>query len=422
MNKPLMALAERLFPICRSITGPGVRETLSILQEEFPGLKVASVPSGTRVFDWTVPREWEIRDAWVEAPDGRRIIDFQDSNLHVVGYSVPVDAVVSRDELLQHLYVQEDQPEVIPYVTSYYKERWGFCCTRRLRDSLAEGNYRVHIGSRLFDGELNYGEILLPGEEEKEVMFSTYICHPSMANNELSGPIVSLEVAKWLAAQPHRRYSYRFVFIPETIGSITYLSRHLEELQRKVVAGFNITCIGDPAHFSYVASPYGDNLADRVAQHVLRALDPDFKTYSFLERGSDERQYCSPRVNLPFCCLCRSKFEEYPEYHTSADNLDFITEEALQGSVAMLKEVVSVLEHNRVYRVTVPCEPQLGPRGLYPTISRRDTFDQVKAVRNLLAYADGRSDLLAISDRIGVPVRDLIPLVEKLGDLLEVCN
>ena len=420
MNKPLMALAERLFPICRSITGPGVRETLSILQEEFPGLKVASVPSGTRVFDWTVPREWEIRDAWVEAPDGRRIIDFRDSNLHVVGYSVPVDAVVPREELLQHLYVQEDQPDVIPYVTSYYKERWGFCCTRRLRDSLPEGNYRVHIDSRLFDGELNYGEILLPGREEKEVMFSTYICHPSMANNELSGPIVALELAKWLAQCSDRRYSYRFVFIPETIGSITYLSRHLEELQQKVVAGFNLTCIGDPAHFSYVASPYGDNLADRVAQRVLRALDPAFKTYSFLERGSDERQYCSPRVNLPFCCLCRSKFEEYPEYHTSADNLDFITEEALQGSVAMLKEVVTVLEHNRVYRVTVPCEPQLGPRGLYPTISRRDTFDQVKAVRNLLAYADGRSDLLAISDRIGVPVRDLIPLVEKLGDLLEV--
>ena len=422
MNKPLMALAERLFPICRSITGPGVRETLSILQEEFPALQVHSVPSGTRVFDWTVPCEWEIREAWVEAPDGRRIINFQENNLHVVGYSIPVDAVVSREELLHHLYVQEDQPDVIPYVTSYYKERWGFCCTRRLRDALPEGNYRVHIDSRLFDGELNYGEILLPGEEEREVMFSTYVCHPSMANNELSGPVVCLKLAKWLAAQPRRRYSYRFVFIPETIGSITYLSRHLEELQRKVVAGFNITCIGDPAHFSYVASPYGDNLADRVAQNVLRTADPAFKTYSFLERGSDERQYCSPLVNLPFCCLCRSKFEEYPEYHTSADNLSFITEEALEGSVALLQEIVTVLEHNRRYRVTVPCEPQLGPRGLYPTISRRDTFDQGKAVRNLLAYADGRSDLVAISDRIGVPVSDLIPLVAKLGDLLEICR
>ena len=421
-GRNMYELAGKLFPICRSITGNGFRQSLEMIREIVPEIQVFEVPSGTAVYDWTVPKEWNIRGGWIKNMQGETIIDFNDCNLHVMGYSIPVHQTISREELSEHVYTQPEQPEWIPYVTSYYKERWGFCMSERQKQALTDAEYEVYIDSTLEDGFLTYGELVLPGETDDEIFFSTYLCHPSMANNELSGPCVQTELIKYLKSLSHRRYTYRFVFIPETIGSITYLSRHLEELQRKVVAGFNITCIGDPAHFSYVASPYGDNLADRVAQHVLRALDPDFKTYSFLERGSDERQYCSPRVNLPFCCLCRSKFEEYPEYHTSADNLDFITEEALQGSVAMLKEVVSVLEHNRVYRVTVPCEPQLGPRGLYPTISRRDTFDQVKAVRNLLAYADGRSDLLAISDRIGVPVRELIPLVEKLGDLLEVCN
>lgn len=408
-------LAIRLFPICRSITGNGVRETLRILQEVVPQLTVHEVPSGTQAFDWTVPKEWNIRDAYIEDMDGNRVISFEDSNLHVVGYSLPIDKIITKEELLGMVYTQPDQPDAIPYVTSYYKERSGFCMTEKKKQSLNKDKYHVVIDSELKDGSLTYGEILIPGKEKEEIFLSTYICHPSIANNELSGPCVAIHLARWLLEQP-RRYTYRIIFIPETIGSITYLSRNLDEMKRNIIAGFNITCVGDNKAYSYIASRHGDTLADRVAMNVLRDHAPDYKSYSFLKRGSDERQYNAPGVDLPVCSICRSKYGEYPEYHTSADNLEFISPEGLGGAFEVYRKCIKTLEVNCTYRVTCLCEPQLGKRGLYPTISQKGNYDAVEAMMNLIAYADGKNDLIAISDIIGIPALELAGIALMLKD------
>jgi aminopeptidase-like protein len=420
-GQSIYKLAEELFPICRSITGDGVRETLRILDRETGALKVSEVRTGTQAFDWEVPREWNIRDAYILDPQGEKIIDFGNSNLHVVGYSIPVNELLALEELQEHLHSLPEQPDAIPYITSYYKERWGFCLPHHQRESLAPGDYRVVIDSELKDGSLTYGEVILPGKLKREIFFSTYICHPSMANNELSGPTVLTHIVKWLQTI-ERRYTYRFVFIPETIGSLVYLSRNLENLQKNVVAGFNITCAGDNRNYSYLASRYGDTLADRVALHVLKHMHPDFLSYSYLDRGSDERQYCSPGVDLPVVSLMRTKYGEYPEYHTSLDNLDLISPEGLGGTYAVIQRCVECLEANETLKVTVKGEPQLGKRGLYPTLSTKKTAEQVRDMMNMLAYADGSNTLLEIAERINVQMWDLLPLVERLKgeDLLEV--
>ena len=272
----MYALCDRLFPICRSITGDGVRETLGILQDIVPDMTIHEVPTGTQVFDWTVPKEWKIRDAWIKNSRGEKILDFQKTNLHVVGYSLPVDQKVTLAELLPLIYTQPDQPDAIPYVTSYYQERYGFCMTQRQKDVLPDDTYHIHIDSTLQDGSLTYGEILIPSTEgaEDEIFLSTYVCHPSMANNELSGPAVTIYLAKAILAKKKRRYAYRIIFIPETIGAITYLSAHLLEMKEKVRAGFNISCVGDDRTYSYVPSRYGDTLADKAAQTLLSFSHP----------------------------------------------------------------------------------------------------------------------------------------------------
>ena len=412
----------KIFPYCRSLTGEGVRQTLNDLREFItqgggPELQVFEVPSGTKAFDWTVPREWKIREAYIEDEAGNHIIDMKNNNLHVLGYSISIDKWVSLDELKENIYTQPDQPDCIPYVTSYYKERFGFCMSENMKNSLPEGKYHMYIDSELFDGVLNYAEIVIPGETDEEVFFSTYFCHPSMANNECSGPALSGELVKYVMSLPQRRYTYRFIYVPETIGSITYLSQgeHLSKLQKNMVAGFNLSCVGDNRDYSIVESRHADTFADRVLKNVLHYhTDNKYSTYSFLKRGSDERQYNAPGVDLPVVGFCRSKFGEYPEYHTSADDLSLVSPEGLQGAYDVMTQVIDALEMNQRYQVQVLCEPQLGKRGLYPTTSQKGSYDKVKAMVDFIAYADGKIDLIDISNKILVPIGELIRVVKKL--------
>lgn len=416
ISNNMYSLVKELFPICRSITGDGVRKTLRIIQREIPELKIFEVPTGTKVFDWIVPKEWNIKGGYIETLEGKKVIDFADTNLHVMGYSLPIDKIVSREELLEMCYTIPEQPDYIPYVTSYYKERSGFCLSEKQKQALTEDTYHVVIDSTLENGSLTYGELLIPGNSKDEIFLSTYVCHPSMANNELSGPAVAVELAKYILANKDRRYSYRIIFIPETIGSITYLSKNLDYMQKHVIAGYNISCVGDDRTYSYVESPYADTLADRVAQNVLNFHYPEYKRYSFLHRGSDERQYCSPLVHLPLCAICRSKYEEYPEYHTSADNLNLVSPNGLYGAFEVYRKCIDLLENNYMYIVTTPCEPQLGKRGLYPTLSRRGSINETRSMTAFIAYADGKHDLVDISNRINVPIDRLLPIIKKLLD------
>lgn len=413
-------LAKELFPICRSIMGKGTRQTLKRLQQEMPGMKIFNIPTGTKVFDWTVPKEWNIEDAYVEDKYGNRIIDFQENNLHIVGYSIPVDTTITLEELQNHLYSMPEYPEWIPYVTSYYKERWGFCISEKQRQQLKEGMYHVVIKSSLTDGNLSYGELLIPGESEKEIFLSSYVCHPSMANNELSGPVVLAKLAQWILSQSHH-YSYRLILIPETIGSISYLSKNLDQMKKNIIAGYNLSCVGDNNAVSYIPSRKGDTLADRALLNVLHFEAPEFISYSFLDRGSDERQYNSPGVALPVCCLCRSKYGEFPEYHTSADDMNYISPEGLQGSFDLYKKTIESIENNIKWQAKYPCEPQLGPRGLYPTESYNGSADAVQNMMNFLAYADGTHDLIEISNIINAPTSELIKIAKKLekADLIK---
>ncbi len=413
---------KRIFPICRSITGNGVRETLKIMQEYAPDIKVYEVPSGTQVFDWTVPSEWNIEDAYVENEAGERVIDFKETNLSVVGYSLPMDEMLSLEELKKIVFVEENQPEVVPYVTSYYRERSAFCTSKNRLDALPEGTYHAVIKSSLNpQGSLTYGEAYIQGESDKEILISTYLCHPSMANNECSGPAVSIFLQKYLKSLPKLKYSYRFIYIPETIGSITYLSRNYEVLKKNVVAGINLSCVGDNNDYSFVQTRYGNTLTDKMLHNLLSFHYPEYKTYSFLERGSDERQFCAPGIDLPVCSFCRTKYGKYAEYHTSADNLTYISPKGLGGALELLTKFVQAMEHNAKYRVKCLCEPQLGKRGLYPTVSKKGSYDAVKALTDFIAYADGTNDLVEISNIIHQPVDILIPIAEKLleNDLIE---
>lgn len=416
LGEQMHALARQLWPINRSLTGDGVRETLACLKSQhLPTLQVHEVPTGTAVFDWIVPREWSVREAYIRTPDGRRICDFQQNNLHLVGYSVPVRQTMSLAALNEHLHSLPDQPDAIPYVTSYYAEHWGFCLRHDQRLALEEGDYEVCIDARLFDGHLTYGELLIPGQSTEEVFLSTYVCHPSMANNELSGPCVTTFIARWLAALPDRRYSYRIVFVPETIGAITYLSRHLPLLQQRMIAGFNLTCIGDDRAYSYLPSRAGDTLSDTVARHVLRWIDPAYRSYPWRSRGSDERQYCAPGVDLPVASIMRSKYATYPEYHTSLDNLtDVVTPSGLAGGFLAVQRAIEAIERNVKPRMTVLCEPQLGRRGLYPTLSTTGSADGVQLLMELITWSDGRHTLIEIAERCDVPVWALYPLVDQL--------
>lgn len=412
-------LAQRLFKIPRSLSGNGNRETLRIINSILGGnLKVYEVPSHTQAFDWEIPKEWNVNEAYIITPSGEKICDFGENNLHLVGYSVPVRESLTFEELKSHLHSLKEQKNAIPYITSYYKEYWGFCLSLELREKLerefgdSKEKFEVIIDSKLESGFMSYGEVVIKGESDKEIVLSTYICHPQMANNELSGICVATYLAKYLSEIPHF-YTYRILFLPETIGAIYYLSQHLEELREKCVAGFVLTCIGDEGAYSYLESRAGNNLADRAAKHILNSRYRGYKTYSYLQRGSDERQYCAPGVDLPFCTLMRSKFGEYSQYHTSLDDLSFISPKGLQGGFVMVREILEVLEINGVYKNTILCEPQLGKRGLYPQLSTKETFGVVKDMRNLLMYCDGKLDLIEIADKCGFCLLDMKEWIRK---------
>ena len=410
------ALAKELWPIPRSITGPGVRETLKIIKRELPDLHIFEVPSGETAFDWTVPDEWTIRDAYIEDEKGSRIVDFLENNLHVVGYSTPVDTWLDLSELQPHLYSLPDQPDAIPYVTSYYRKRWGFCLSDTQRKRLRDGRYRVFIDADLRPGVLNYGELLIKGENSEEIFLSTYVCHPSMANDNLSGPVVTIALVRWLLMQPNLRYSYRIVFIPETIGSLVYISRNLEEMRAKTKAGFNLTCMGDDRCYSYLPSRKGDTLSDLVAQHVLKCIDRNYVRYSWMDRGSDERQYCAPGVDLPIATIMRS-YSGYPEYHTSLDTLgEVVTENGLAGGFLALQTALSILEYDFTPIVTTVGEPQLSKRELYPDISQKGSTKSVRDMMNMITYSDGTRSLLKIAEIIDVPFMELHSLSKLLKE------
>ncbi len=407
--------ARDLFPINRSLTGSGVRQTLEYISRIVPELVIKSYPSGKNVFDWEIPQEWEIDDAWIEHIDtGEKFAHFAKNNLHVVGYSEPIDLILDKKDLLRHIYTQPDLPNAIPYVTSYYNRSWGFCMSESMKKDLPNGRYRAYIGSNLFDGSMELGEVVVQGEMKSEIIFSSYICHPSMANNELSGPIVLMALYQKLVSKKQcLKYTYRFLFLPETIGAIAYLSENKNYLKQNTICGFVVSCVGDERAYSHVKSPYGNNLADKAISAALIGK-PETKSYSYLERGSDERQYCAPGINLPFAGFCRSKYGEYPEYHTSEDNLELITQSGLEGSINVLESIVEAIELGLIPSCTTYGEPQLGKRGLYPNISKKGNYDEIIARMNFLAYCDGKNTIFDICQIINLPLKYALAEAEIL--------
>lgn len=401
----LFEMISALYPICRSITGNGLRESLRRLQS-YVGLTLCEVPTGTRVFDWVVPKEWNIRDAYIKDSRGARVIDFQNSNLHVVNYSLPVKQRMHLSELRKHLFTLPETPDWIPYRTSYYKETWGFCLSQRQLDSLAEEEYEVCIDASLESGSLTYGEFRIQGEIDDEVLFSCHSCHPSLCNDNLSGMTVAAKLAQLLSGM-QVRYSYRFLWIPGTIGAITWLARS-EAILPRIKHGLVLSCVGDPGRFNYKRSRRGNAEIDRVVEHVLRQTEDDFVVSDFSPYGYDERQYCSPGINLPVGCFMRTPNGKYPQYHTSADDLSLIRAEALAQSFQRLLRIVQTLEANQTYLNQNPkCEPQLGRRGLYRNMGGTSGNRFEESLMWVLNFSDGSHSLLDIAERSGLDFNEL---------------
>jgi aminopeptidase-like protein len=409
----LQRLVEELYPICRSITGDGVRKTLSILGRYAP-LSVHEVPSGTQVLDWTVPNEWNIRDAYIADASGQRLVDFREHNLHVLNYSTPIKRRVERAELLQHLYSLPDQPKLIPYRTSYYAENWGFCLSHEQLQTLTADSYDVCIDATLAPGHLSYGEVVLPGESEDEILISAHVCHPSLADDNNSGLAVAACLARELARAPRRRHTLRFVFAPGTIGAITWLARNQERAQR-IKHGLTLTCLGDASPFTYKRTVFGDKEIDRALAHVLSHSGYPHQIIDFFPYGYDERQYNSPGFRLPVGSLMRGRHGHFPEYHTSADNLQFVSAENLYASFCVLSAVIDALDNNRSYENLQPFgEPQLGKRGLYQALGGTNVADLQLALLWVLNLSDGSHSLLDIADRSRMP----FSTIRKAADML----
>jgi len=414
----LHSFARELFPICRSITGDGVRQTLAKIGERIP-LTISEVPTGTGVFDWSVPREWNIRDAYIRTLQGDRVVDFQRNNLHVVSYSSPVSTILPLSKLRSHLHTLPDHPDWIPYRTSYYKEDWGFCLSHKQMLALEETDYEVCVDASLESGSLTYGECLLPGQSTEEVLISCHVCHPSLANDNLSGLTVATAMAESLLGRK-LHYSYRFLFIPGTIGAITWLARN-NTVTKRIRHGLVLTCVGDAGGFHYKKSRRGNSEIDRAFEHVLRHSGEPAEIIEFSPYGYDERQYCSPGFNLPVGCLMRSTWGTFPEYHTSADNLDFIHPGQLARTLQVCLSVCNVLENNRCYLNQNPfCEPQLGKRDLYRSTGGESIDTEIHARLWVLNLSDGEHSLLDIAERSRLPFNTILDAANILraGGLL----
>tara|TARA_B100001057_G_scaffold429276_1_gene455278 strand:+ start:313 stop:1614 length:1302 start_codon:yes stop_codon:yes gene_type:complete len=413
----LYSLAKKLFPINRSITGEGVRSTLKILKNINHLLKIYEIRSGTKVFDWKIPLEWNVKDAWIKDAKDKKIIDFKKNNLHLMSYSIPVNKSVKFDELKKHLYFHNSRPNAIPYVTSYYKKKWGFCLSKNQLRKLKNETYKVKIDSNFKKGSLTYGEIFIPGRLKKEIFLSTYICHPSLANNEVSGPCVAIFISNWIKKITNRKYSYRIIFIPETIGSIAYLSKNYKKMKKNILAGYNLTCLGDDRTYSYLPSRAENTISDKIAKHVLKWKYKKYKRYKWTDRGSDERQYCSPGIDLPIATICRSKFAEYPEYHTSDDNLKkVVSAKGLLGSFEIYKEVITAIEKNCFPKVKTLGEPMLSKRNIYPLELEKNNQDfknyNFLMGMHFLSYCDGKHSLLDIAEKCEEPIWNLYKYLE----------
>ena len=397
---------KKLYPLTRSLTGQGVRSTLKIIQKEFPKLKIKKLKSGTKVFDWNIPQEWNVSDAYVIDKYNNKIIDFKKINLHLVGYSTSIKKHLSKQELFKNLYFLKNQPKAIPYITSYYKRRWGFCVSYIQYKNLdkrysSNDKFKVVINSSLNkNGNLNYGELILKGKSKKEILISTYICHPSMANNELSGPIVSMGLINYFRNKKLNK-TLRFIFIPETIGSISYLSKNIKYLKENVIGGYNLSCIGDERQHSCMFSKYQNSPSDEAVIEAYKLLKiKDYKVYSFLKRGSDERQYNSPGIDLKISSIFRTKYGEYSEYHTSLDNFNLVTTKGCAGGFNVARKSIEILLERIYPKCRVMCEPQMGKRGLYPTLSKKNEKKLTRSYMDFLQYADGTNSLEKISNLI----------------------
>ena len=410
----------KLFPITRSLTGDGVKKTLNIIQKELPKLKIKKFKSGTKVFDWNIPEEWNVSDAYVSDKYNNRIIDFKKNNLHLVGYSIPIKKNITKKELFKNLYFLKNQPNAIPYITSYYKRRWGFCISYneyKILDKRYSLNdkFKVVINSNLNKkGNLNYGELILKGKSKKEILISTYICHPSMANNELSGSIVSMGLINYFKNKKLNK-TLRFVFIPETIGSISYLSKNLKYLKENVIGGYNLSCIGDERQHSCMFSKYQNSPSDEAVIEAYKLLKiKNYKVYPFLKRGSDERQYNSPGIDLKISSIFRTKYGEYPEYHTSLDNFNLVTLKGCVGGFNVARKSIEILLERIYPKCKIMCEPQMGKRGLYPTLSTKNENKLTRSYMDFLQYADGTNSLEKISNLIKLELNS----VKKINSIL----
>ena len=423
-----MKWAKDLFPICRSLTGAGVRQTLKYLKKIVPEIKLKNVKSGQKVFDWKIPLEWNVKDAYIlNLKSKKKFAEFKKNNLHLMGYSQPVNKIVKFNELKKKIFSNKKYPNQIPYMTSYYEKKWGFCLSYNQLNKLPKGDYKVHVNSTLRKGKMDYGEVLIKGKSKREIFFSTYICHPSLANNELSGPLLTTFLISQIKKNFKKtKFSYRFIFIPETIGAIAYIKKNLKVLRKNMLAGYVISCVGDDRNYSHVESRMGNTLADQSLEASFIGLK-NSKKYSFLKRGSDERQYCSPGIDLPVAGFCRTRYGDYPEYHSSADNLNLINKNGFKGSYDIMMNIIKSFELGLYPINIIKCEPMLSKRNLYHLTTDKKNIGKapmgsdipleygVERRMNVLAYSDGQHSIFEIAKKINEPLKEVIKEIKVLS-------